>query len=56
MPPDNQRFVLFTLKERYKIINENNKDLLSEIVWLKKLQECFTKESGLDLSGNKSNA
>lgn len=47
MPPDDQRFVLFTLKERYKIINENNKDLLSEIVWLKKLQECFTKESGL---------
>ena len=44
MIPEDQRFVLVTLKERYKIINENNKGLLSEIVWLKKLQECITKK------------
>jgi hypothetical protein len=47
MLPDDQSFVLLTLKERYKVINEKNKDLLSEIVWLKKLQECIVKESEL---------
>ena len=48
MIPEDQRFVLLTLKQRYKIINENNKGLLSEIVWLKKLQECITKKSELE--------
>ena len=48
MIPEDQRFVLVTLKEHYKIINENNKGLLSEIVWLKKLQECITKKSELE--------
>ena len=47
MLPEDQRFVLMTLKERYKIISEYNKDLLSEIAWLKKLQECITKKSEL---------
>ena len=45
MIPEDQASVFVILKERYKIINENNKDLLDEIVWLKKLQECITKES-----------
>ena len=45
MLPDVQRFVFLALKERYEIINENNKDLLSEIAWLKKLQERIAEKS-----------
>ncbi|PZO43306.1 MAG: NTPase [Pseudanabaena frigida] len=45
MIPEDQASIFVILKERYKIINENNKDLLSEIVWLNKLQEYITKES-----------
>jgi hypothetical protein len=42
---EDQVSIFLILKERYKIINENNKDLLSEIVWLKKLQEFIAEKS-----------
>jgi len=47
MLPEDWRFVFLILKERYKIINENNKELFGEIGWLKELQECILNESKL---------
>jgi hypothetical protein len=43
--PEDQRTVLLMLKERYKIINDNNKELLGEIEWLKELQKYILNES-----------
>ncbi|MEE3717428.1 P-loop NTPase fold protein [Tumidithrix elongata RA019] len=45
MVPDDQSFVFLTLKNRYQTIDDKNKELLSEIEWLKQLQECIVKEA-----------
>jgi len=40
---ENQKLIFIALKERYKVINDN-KELIDEIEWLKKLQELIKKE------------
>ena len=41
---DSQELIFIALKKRYKIINDDNKELIDEIEWLKKLQELIKKE------------